>query len=110
MTGVNGKIAEIADRAASSSYFRLISQVAMTLAAPTLIWTAGALWDLNNKQSALNGKLEVLQTRIESQMDNRYRATDAERDFRLRDQLIAFVKDRADQLDRRVERLEHPRP
>lgn len=97
-------IAKIAD----SGYFRLIAQGAMTLAAPTLIWTASALWEISKQQSALNGRLDGLQIRIESQMDNRYRATDAERDFRLRDQLISFLKDHIDLVDKRLAKLEQP--
>ena len=101
-----GRLNALAKTVAESSYFRLIAQVAMTLAAPTLIWTASALWDINRQTAALTGRIDGLQIRIESQMDNRYRATDAERDFRLRDRLIGFLKDRVDQQEKRVDMLE----
>jgi len=41
-------------------------------------------------------------------MDGRYRAADAERDFRLRDQLITFLKDHIDLIDKRIAKLEQP--
>ena len=103
----NGRSLSIS-KIADSGYFRLIAQGAMTLAAPTLIWTASALWEISKQQSALSGRLDGLQIRIESQMDGRYRAADAERDFRLRDQLIAFLKDHIDIIDRRISKLEQP--
>lgn len=102
----SGSLSSLAKTAADSGYFRLVAQAAMTLAAPTLIWTASALWDISKQQSALTGRIDGLQIRIEAQMDNRYRATDAERDFRLRDQLIGFLKDQTILLEKRVERVE----
>ena len=102
----NGRLANLAKGVAENAYLRVFSQLAMTVAAPTLVWTASALWDLNRQQAIVSGRIDGVQIRIESMMDNRYRSTDAERDFRLRDQIITFLKDRIDRQEKQLDALE----
>lgn len=104
--GNGNRLAELARQASENVYFKVFAQGAMALVVPTLIWCAGALWDLNTNQAKLGGRLDGIQIRIDANMDNRYRSTDAERDFRLRDQLISFLKDKIDQTERKLDRIE----
>lgn len=103
------RLNELARQAADNVYFKVFTQGAMALVVPTMIWSAGALWELNTKQASLAGRIDGIQITINSQMDNRYRANDAERDFRLRDQLIEFLKDRISHDEKRIEKLESSR-
>lgn len=103
------RLNELARQAADNVYFKVFAQGAMALVVPTMMWSAGALWELNTKQGSLAGRIDGIQITINSQMDSRYRSTDAERDFRLRDQLIEFLKDRISQDEKRIEKLESSR-
>lgn len=104
--GNGNKFAAIAKGAAENIYLRLAAGAFAAAAGPTMIWIAAALWDLNKQAAIIDGRVNGLQIRIESQMDGRYRITDAERDFRLRDQIISGLQKELDRQDKRLDTLE----
>lgn len=53
-----------------------------------------ALVELNSKLSGLSTEIAGLRQELNSRTDDRYRASDAQRDFRLRDQEINEIKRR----------------
>jgi hypothetical protein len=92
-----------ADQIAENAFLKLIGRIGMASAFPVLIasmtWLGSTLWALNAELSKQSGRIDVLTERIGLTMDDRYKASDARRDFLLRDQKDV-------EQDRRLQRLE----
>lgn len=102
---------EWADQKSEAGMLKLVGRWAMVASAPialaAMTWIGSTLWAINTTQATLAGEVKSLSQRLDSATDSRYRASDAERDFRLRDQFISFLRESVERLDRRVEKLEH---
>jgi len=99
-----------ADQKSEAGMLKLVGRWAMVASIPMALaaigWIGTTLWHINTTQAVLAGEVKGVIHRIDSLGESRYRSTDAERDFKLRDQFIAFLRDSVDRLDRRVEKLE----
>lgn len=98
-----------AERFAENAFLKLIGRVGMASAFPVLIasmtWLGSTLWSLNADQAKLTARIDVLTERIEGNMSDRYRSTDALRDFKLRDQKDAEQDRRIEDILREVQRV-----
>lgn len=103
---------EITDRAdvlAENGVLKLLGRVAMAASAPAIIWLGVTLWDISREQGRLQGKLDLLVERIDRASEDRYRAGDAIRDFKLRDQKDRQQDLRIDRNERRIDGVEQRR-
>lgn len=104
------ELTDKADQWAENAFLKLIGRIGMASAFPVLIasmsWLGSTLWAMNAEQARLAGKVDVLTERISTQMEDRYRASDALRDFKARDQKDAEQDRRIDRFESRVDRIE----
>lgn len=103
-------ISETADRWAENSVLKLLGRAFMALFIPVIggatIWLGTTMWDMSREQARLFGKIELLTERVETTMDDRYRASDANRDFARRDQKDAEQDRRIMRNETRMDRIE----
>lgn len=107
MTGE--QLTEKADRIAENAFLKLIGRLGMASAFPVLIasmtWLGSTLWHLNAEQAKLAARIDILTERLDSNMGDRYRATDALRDLKLRDQKDAEQDRRIEDILREIQRI-----
>lgn len=101
---------EAADRKAESGILKLLGRGAMVASIPAslaaMTWLGSTLWTMNTNMAVLTGEVRSLREQMWTVADGRYRSSDAEKDFRLRDQIIAVIRDTIERMDRRLERME----
>lgn len=109
--GVNARdIDQWADQKAESGLLKLVGRGAMVASVPmalaAMTWLGTTLWQINATLASQGGKIDALTERITSAAEGRYRSSDAEKDFKIRDQFIVFLRESVERLERRVERIE----
>lgn len=98
---MNGK--ELVDQAngiADSGVMKLLGRIFMTISIPLIGWFGVVIWNMNVTQIQMLSELKFLTKSIEEAEEDRYKGSDALKDFRLRDQ-------RSDALEERIERNKH---
>lgn len=104
------ELTDKADSIAENAFLKLIGRVGMASAFPVLVasmtWLGSTLWSLNAEQSKLAGKVDVLTERLSISMDDRYRGSDARKDFRAVEQKNEEQDKRLDRFELRLDRYE----
>lgn len=98
MPGTNGNGAHGAERLASNVWFMLIGRAAAIAVLPLLAYLGKAVLDMQ-------GDVRVLNATIGFSMGDRYRGSDAARDFKLRDLEIDTLKARVSEIERQTRLL-----
>lgn len=96
--GMNAReLTDAADTWSENGILKFAGRFFMTLTLPAVIWLGATVWDISKNQSEskgelsaalaqLRGEIAVLNVTVKTQMEGRYRDTDAARDFKVRDQ------------------------
>jgi hypothetical protein len=104
------ELTDKADSIAENAFLKLIGRVGMASAFPVLVtamtWGGNTLWDMKAEQAKLSGKVDVLTERLSAQMDDRYRGSDARRDFLTVIQKNEEQDKRLDRFEVRIDRIE----
>lgn len=107
MTGE--QLTDKADRIAENAFLKLTGRLGMASAFPVLIasmsWLGSTLWHLNAEQAKLTGRIDVLTDILTGNTGDRYRSSDALRDFKLRDQKDAEQDRRIEDILREIQRV-----
>lgn len=103
-----------ADSISENAFFKILGRGIMVVVGPAAIgmmgWVGNALWDMKAEQAKMTGEMNVLRTTIELQMSDRYRGSDAARDFRIRDQKDVEQDRRIQSIETRLDRQVVPTP
>lgn len=83
----------VAERAATSAWFKLVGQAAGPLAFAGIVYVAAQI-------PSMQSDIRIVTTTLNNMMSDRYRADEARRDFQLRDLKI-------DTIEARLRELEH---
>lgn len=91
------ELTDAADTWSENGILKFAGRFFMLLTLPAVTWLGSTVWDISKTQSEskgelsaalaqLRGEIAVLNVTVKTQMEGRYRDTDATRDFRVRDQ------------------------
>jgi hypothetical protein len=102
------------EHASENSLFKFVSRAMMAVGTPLLmtwaLWTSTTLWDMNTKNTVMAGDIKTLGVQMAGATVDGYKKADAERDFRLRDEVSRVIREQMEELRKRITEVERTMP